>query len=76
MRKLSGTDWGANEGILKQVYQGTVRPHLEYGFITAAQSHRNSLEKVQNQGLRIITDAMCSTPISKMQEISGIHLYN
>ena len=75
MRKLSGTDWGANEGILKQVYQGTVRPHLEYGsssFMTAAQSHRNSLEKVQNQGLRIITGAMRSTPISKMQDITGI----
>ena len=31
MRKLSGTDWEANEGTLKQVYQGTVRHYLEYG---------------------------------------------
>ena len=52
-----------------------VRPHFEYGsvyFITGAQSHRNSLEKVQNQGLRIITGDMRSTHISKMQDISGI----
>ena len=75
MRKLSGTTWGANEGTLKQVYQGTVRPHLEYGsssFMTAAQSHLSTLEKVQNQGLRIITGAMRSTPVQKMQDISSI----
>jgi hypothetical protein len=40
MRKLAGTKWGANEKILKSVYQGNVRPHLEYGsssWMTAAQ---------------------------------------
>ena len=31
MRKLAGTTWGANQNILKTVYQGTERPHLEYG---------------------------------------------
>jgi hypothetical protein len=29
--KLAGTKWGANEKILKSVYQGNVHPHLEYG---------------------------------------------
>ena len=75
MRKLSGTTWGANEGTLKQVYQGTVRPHLEHGsssFMTAAQTHLSTLEKVQNQGLRIITGAMRSTPVQKMQDVTGI----
>ena len=41
MRKLAGTKWGANEKILKSVYQGNVRPHLEYGsssWMTAANS--------------------------------------
>lgn len=28
LRKLAGTTWGANEKILKTVYEGTVRPHL------------------------------------------------
>ena len=75
MRKLAGTEWGANEKILKQVYQGTVRPILEYGsgsFMTASKSHISSLEKVQNQALRVITGAMRSTPIKKMQRITGI----
>ena len=31
MKKLAGSHWGANEKILKSVYQGAVQPHLEYG---------------------------------------------
>ena len=75
MRKLAGTNWGANEKILKQVYQGNVRHTLEYGsssYMTAASTHLNKLEKVQNQALRVITGAMRSTPIDKMQKITGI----
>ena len=29
-RKLAGTSWGASEKRLKTIYQGTVRPNLEY----------------------------------------------
>ena len=75
MRKLAGTQWGANEQILKSVYQGTVRPHLEYGsnsWMTAAKTHQDTLDKVQNQALRIITGAMKSTPIPKMEQVTGI----
>ena len=75
MRKLAGTSWGADERVLKQVYQGTVRPHLEYGstaWSTAAKTHQQSLEKVQNQALRIITGSMRSTPIRAMEEITSI----
>ena len=75
MRKLAGTSWGANERILKQVYQGNVCPTLEYGsgaFMSAAQTQIHNLEKVQNQALRVITGAMRSTPIEKMQKITGI----
>ncbi|OOY33764.1 hypothetical protein BOV88_13545 [Solemya velum gill symbiont] len=75
MRKLAGTKWGANEKILKSVYQGNVRPHLEYGssaWMTAAKSHHQTLDKVQNQALRIITGAMKSTPIKSMEDITNI----
>ena len=75
MRKLAGTTWGANEKILKQVYHGNIRPSLEFGsgaYISAATTQINSLEKVQNQALRVITGAMRSTPIEKMQKITGI----
>ena len=56
MSKLAGTEWEANDKILKQVYQG---PTLEYGsdaHMSAAKSHLNSFEKVQNQALRVIMD--------------------
>lgn len=75
MRKLAGTNWGANEKVLKSVYQGNVRPHLEYGssaWLTAAKTHHQTLDKVQNQALRIITGAMKSTPIASMEEITNI----
>jgi len=75
MRKLAGTNWGANEKILRQVYQGNVRHTLEYGsssYMTVASTHLNELEKVQNQALRVITGAMRSTPIDKMEKITGI----
>jgi hypothetical protein len=75
MRKLAGTKWGANEKILKSVYQGNVCPHLEYGsssWMTAAKIHHQTTDKVQNQALQIITGAMKSTPIQSMEEITNI----
>ena len=69
MRKLAGTEWGANETVLKNVYQGAVRPHLEYGataWASAAKTHHQTLDRVQNAALRIITGGMRSTPIEKM----------
>ncbi|VDI25179.1 Hypothetical predicted protein [Mytilus galloprovincialis] len=75
MMKLAGTKWGANEKILKSVYQGNVRPHLEYGsspWMTAVKSHHQTLDKVQNQTLRIITGAMKSTQIKSMEDITNI----
>ena len=72
---LAGTTWGASETILKQVYQSTVRPHLEYGasaWMTAAKTHQHTLEKVQNQALRIMTGSMRSTPIAKMEQVTGL----
>ncbi|KAK7093816.1 hypothetical protein V1264_007506 [Littorina saxatilis] len=75
MRKLAGTSWGANEEILKRVYQGAVRPHLEYGstaWSAAAKTHQQTLDRVQNQALRIITGSMRSTPIKAMEEVAAI----
>lgn len=38
----------------------------------AAKSHRQTLDKVQNQALRIITGVMNSTPIKSMEDITNI----
>ena len=75
MRKLAGSTWGANEKTLKTVYEGTVRPHLEYGaaaWNSASKTTLQSVDKVQNQALRLITGAMRTTPITAMEEVTGI----
>ena len=79
LRKLAGTTWGANEKTLKTVYQGSVRPHLEYGstaWSTCAKTTQQALDKVQNQALRIITGAMRSTPIKDMEQLTSIQPLN
>ena len=74
-RKLAGTQWGAAEAVLKNVYIGTIRPHLDYGSTTCSSASKTSnytLDKVQNQALRLITGSMRSTPIKIMEEITAI----
>ena len=47
-KTLSGTTWRASENILKTVYQGVVRPHLEYGFL--ARGNNNAEQVVRDIG--------------------------
>lgn len=75
MKKLAGTDWGADQQTLKKLYVGRVRPVAEYGitaWATAAKSNFDQINRVQNQAHRLITGAMKSTPIQKMEEITGL----
>ncbi|XP_070182474.1 uncharacterized protein [Littorina saxatilis] len=75
MRKLAGTNWGASEKTLKTLYEGTVRPQLEYrapAWSSACKSNLQALDKVQNQALRILTGAMRSTPIKTMESLTGV----
>jgi len=75
MKKLSGTKWGADIQITKQVYVGHIRPTLEYGmstYATAADTNLQKLDKIQNAGLRIITGGLRSTPITKMEATAGL----
>ena len=75
LRKIAGTQWGADELVLKNVYIGTIRPHLDYGSTTCTSASKTSnytLDKVQNQALRLITGSMRSTPIKIMEETNAI----
>ena len=72
LRKLAGTTWGASEKIINTVYQGTVRPHLEYGstaWSTTAKTNQQALDKVQNQALGLITG---SKSITEMERLTGV----
>ena len=75
VKKLTGTQWGANLKTLKQVYIGSVSPVQEYGsstFGTAASTTLQKLDKIQNTGLRMISGGMKSTPINEMESLSGL----
>lgn len=75
IKKLAGTTWGAHHNILKKTYSGYVRPVLEYGIAawgTAARSHQQRVNQVQNQNLRVMTGGMKSTPITEMETISKL----
>ena len=75
LRKLSGTQWGAAETVLKNAYIGAIRPHLEYGsisFTSTSKSTLYTLDKVQTQALRLITCDMKSAPIKVMEETTAI----
>ena len=75
LKKLAGTQWGANRKTLKQVYIGSVRSVLEYGsstFGTAASTTLQKLDKIQNTGLRIISGGMKSTLINEMESLAGL----
>ena len=79
LRKLAETQWGAAEIVLRKVYIGTIRPHLEYGSTTlssASKSEIYTLDKVQNQALRLITGSMKSTRIRVMEETTAIQPFS
>ena len=76
MRKLAGSTWGTNDQTLKKVYTGYIHPVIEYGmtaWCTAAKSHFDRLNIVQNQANRIITGGIKSTPIIEMENATGLH---
>ena len=75
LRKLVGTQWGAAETVSRIVYIGTIRPHLEYGSTTLSSASKSAiytLDKIQNQALRLITGSMKYTPIRVMEEATAI----
>ena len=75
LKKLAGSDWGADNAVLRKAYVGYVRPVLEYSMAawsTTTDSNFNKICRVQNQNLRIMTGALKSTPINDMETITGL----
>ena len=44
MKKLAGTNWGANSKIIKQIYTGYVRPVMEYGSATWSTAYKSNTQ--------------------------------
>ncbi|OWR48185.1 pol protein [Danaus plexippus plexippus] len=70
MRSLAGVYWGSDPKTLAMMYKTIVRSHFDYStlaYINANISLLRKLDILQNRALRIITGAMCSTPINSME---------
>ena len=75
MKKLSCTEWGADQNVLKKLYIGRIRPVLEYRMAassTVAKSNSCKLSRVQHQAMTMMTGAMRSAPISAMETVTGL----
>ena len=90
LKKLSGTDWGSDKRTLRNLYLGYVRSALEYGaalMTTCSKANQGTLDKIQNNALRLINGGMRSTPtaaceihanvepLSKRREKAALELY-
>lgn len=80
LRSLAGVHWGSDPQILSMLYKSIVRSHFDYStlaYMNANLSVLRKLDILQNKALRIISGAMCSTPIVAMQSetcILPLHL--
>ena len=65
VKRLAGTTWGTEKRTLRQLYMEYIRAKLDYCSpiqTVANKSAVQEINKVQNQGLRLICGAMRSTP--------------
>ena len=61
--------------VLKKLYVGRVRPVLEYGmsaWSSVSKTNFDKLQRVQNSAARIMTGALRSTPINRIESIPGL----
>ncbi|GFN96032.1 RNA-directed DNA polymerase from mobile element jockey-like, partial [Plakobranchus ocellatus] len=74
VKKVAGTSWGAKPHTLRTLYTSFVRPVLEYAnpiLNLASQKSLETLDRVQNAALRLITGGLQSTPISVLEAATG-----
>ena len=65
LKRLAGTTWGSDKDTLRGLYLGYVRSVNEYNrslLTTCSKSNLESIDRVQNNALRLISGAMRSTP--------------
>ena len=70
VKRLATTTWGADKMTLRQMYLGYIRSALEYAQpiqTAASESNTDSLDKIQNQALRLVCGGMRSTPTAALE---------
>ena len=76
LKALAGTTWGQSKETLIVAYQAFIRPVLEYASPVwtpiAAQTHVETLQKVQNSALRVATGCTTMTAIQHLHDETKI----
>ena len=75
IKQLASTTWGADKDTLRTLYLGYTRSVIDYNIAlqnTCSPSTKSSLDKVQNQALRLICGGMRSTPTAACEIASNI----
>ena len=65
IKHLASTNWGADKNTLRSLYLGYTRSIMDYNIVLqnmCSTSTKQSLDKVQNQALRLICGGMRSSP--------------
>ena len=65
IKRLAGTTWGADKSTLRQLFIGYIRSKLDYCSpiqTVANKTALQDLDKVHNQGIRLVCGAMRTTP--------------
>ena len=65
IKRLAGTTWGADKSTLRQLFIGYKRSKLDYCSPiqpVASKTALQDLDKVHNQGIRLVCGAMRTTP--------------
>ncbi|KAI5725988.1 hypothetical protein M8J77_022473 [Diaphorina citri] len=74
LKRLAGTKWGSSRRTLNTTYNMYIKPTLTYCsevMLTANDKNKETLEKVQNEALRLITGAVKTTPINAMYALTN-----
>lgn len=75
IKQLASTTWGADKDTLRTLYLGYTRSVIDYNIAlqnVCSDTTKSSLDKVQNQALRLICGGMRSTPTAACEIASNI----
>lgn len=70
LRSITSHKWGADQKILKMIYNTQIRSRLDYGsivFMSASRTNLQKIESIPNDALRTITGAFKTTPIKSLK---------
>ena len=66
LRPITSLRWGADQKLMKMIYNAQVRSRLDYGsivYMSASETNLKLISSIPTEALRIITGAFKTTPI-------------